>query len=193
MRFAIVILAGGEGSRIGGGKALRMLGGKRLIDHAEALACQWSRIVAVAVRNPAQVGRTQLPQITDETAIEGPLAGLTAALRFARENSCEAVMTIPVDMPFLPSDLGDRLSAAIDGHAAAIAGSGGKLHPVCGLWRVSALEALPDYLASGQRSLRGFAETLGFREVEWRAEPSLPFFNINSADDLNIAERMLET
>ena len=193
MRFAVVVLAGGEGSRLGGGKPLKMLGGKRLIDHAEALACQWSGIVAVAVRSPAQVGRTRFVRIIDEPAIDGPLAGLAAALRFARNNSCEVVLTIPVDMPFLPSDLGDRLSAAIDGHSAALAGLGGRLHPVCGIWRVTVLKALPDYLASGRRSLRGFAETTGFREVEWPTAPSDPFFNINSADDLNFAERMLET
>lgn len=193
MRVAVVILAGGEGGRIGGRKPLRLLGGKRLIDRAEALAGQWSDIVAVAVRDPAQVGSTKSACIFDAEGIEGPLAGLAAALRLARDRGCEAVMTIPADTPFLPADLLQRLSQAIGSAAAAIASSGGKLHPVCGLWTVSALEGLPDYLESGRRSLTGFAERIGFHAVEWPTEPEDPFLNINSVEDLAGAERLLKS
>lgn len=192
MKIAVVILAGGEGSRIGGGKPLRLLGGKRLIDHAEALASQWSELIAVVVRTPAQVGSTSLTRILDEDGIEGPLAGLAAALRFARDNGCQALLTIPADMPFLPRDLGKRLTAVFEGYAAAVASSGGKLHPVCGLWRASVLELLPTYIASGRRSLTGFAEAVGFRRAEWANVPQDDFFNINSADDLATAERLLK-
>jgi molybdopterin-guanine dinucleotide biosynthesis protein A len=192
VKLAVVILAGGEGARMGGGKPLRLLGGRRLIDHAEAQACQWSKIIAVAVRKPAQVGLTQFPQIMDDEATEGPLAGLAAALRFGRDRACEAVLTIAADMPFLPPDLGQRLSSEIELQRAAIASSGGKLHPVCGLWRLSSLAALPDYLATGKRSLRGFAETVGFRQVDWPIALGDPFLNVNSAGDLARAEAMLK-
>lgn len=190
MRIAIVILAGGEGRRIGGGKPLKLLGGERLIDRAEALARQWSDRVAVAVRAPEQIAGSGLKCVLDEP-IEGPLAGLAAALRFARDEGFEAVLTIPADMPFLPADLERRLSAAIGDATAAIAKSGGELHPVCGLWRLSAADALPEYLRSGRRSLKGFAEAIGFHGVEWPNEPNDPFRNINSAADLAAAERLL--
>ena len=52
---AVVILAGGEGTRIGGGKPLRRLAGERLIDHALRTAHGWSNMVAVAVRDPGQM------------------------------------------------------------------------------------------------------------------------------------------
>ena len=44
----IVILAGGAGRRIGGGKPLRMLGGVTLLDRALAIARAWSDEVLVA-------------------------------------------------------------------------------------------------------------------------------------------------
>ena len=103
----------------------------------------------------------------------------------------EAVLTIPADMPFLPAHLGKRLSAEIGQYGAAITSSCGHLHPIGGLWRVSALDKLDGYLATGRRSLKGFAEAIGFRAVDWPIEPRDPFFNINSAEDLAIAERML--
>lgn len=191
MNVAVVILAGGEGRRIGGNKPLRLLGGKRLIDRAEAHARQWSSIVAVAVRDPAQVVPTKLSCIADAEGIEGPLAGLVAALQFAQAAGCEGVLTIPADMPFLPADLAGRLMAEIGRTDAAVASSGGQVHPVCGLWRLSVLDRLSDYLASGQRSLKGLVSASGCRQVDWPNQPSDPFFNINSADDLIRAERLL--
>jgi len=192
VKIAVVILAGGKGIRMGGGKPLRLLGGRRLIDRAEAQASQWSKTVGVAVHSPAQVGVTQFPQIMDDEAVEGPLGGLAAALRFGRDWACEAVLTIAADMPFLPVDLGQRLSSEIEFEDAAISSSGGKLHPVCGLWRVSALDALPEYLATSQRSLKGFAKAVGFRAVDWPIVPDDPFLNVNSGDDLAHAEAMLK-
>lgn len=191
MKLAVVILAGGEGRRIGGAKPLRLLGGKRLIDRAEALAAQWSDVVAVAVRDPEQVAGTSLTCIFDDADIAGPLAGLAAALRFGVDRGCEAVLTIPADMPFLPGNLACRLEEELATAGATIAGSAGHLHPVCGLWRVSALEQLDAYLASRGRSLRGFAEDVGCNPVWWPEEPSDPFFNINCSQDLSSAEQLL--
>ena len=56
----------------------------------------------------------------------------------------------------------------------------------------TALQApVPDYLAGGRRSLRGFAERVGFVAVEWPAGPIDPFFNVNNAADLARAEALL--
>jgi molybdopterin-guanine dinucleotide biosynthesis protein A len=191
MKIAVAILAGGKGSRIGGGKPLKLLRGRPLVEHAEALARQWSSLVAVAVRDPAQLGKARLPFIVDEPGIDGPLAGLVAALRFASELGCEAVLTIPADMPFLPADLSERLARALGAKPAALAHSAGHLHPVCGLWRVGVLDAVPDYLASGRRSLRGLAESVGFQSVDWPDDPVDPFFNINCVQDLDVAQDLL--
>ena len=165
MTIAVVVLAGGEGSRIGGGKPIRLLGGKRLIDRAMEAACSWSGVVAVAVREAGQLGATGLCDIVDDPSIDGPLGGLASGLRFAAEFGCRHLLTIPADMPFLPADLQPRLAAGIADAGAAIAASGGSLHPVCALWLVSGLGLLPDYLETGRRSLKGFAEAVEMRSV----------------------------
>jgi len=186
-----VILAGGQGSRIGGSKPRTLLGGERLIDRALKIAAVYSATIAVAVRDPSQVSPVDARILADDPSIEGPLSGLAAALRFARALDREMVLVIPADMPFLPADLLDRLAAEIGSEGCAIAASGGSLHPVCGLWRTQALERLADFLETRRRSLRGFAKSVGFVAVEWPAEPTDPFFNINSSDDLAAAERRL--
>ena len=187
---AVVILAGGEGRRIGGEKPLRLLGERRLIDRAIELAGRWSSTVAVAVRDFSQAPSLAAELIEDE-AIEGPLGGLAAGLKFARTEGLPFLLTIPADMPFLSPDLPDRLSAAIGEAGCAVAGSGGHRHPVCALWRTSALSRLDAYLSSYGRSLKGFAALVGAVEVEWPGGRDDPFFNINSPGDLAEAEKRL--
>jgi molybdopterin-guanine dinucleotide biosynthesis protein A len=185
---AVVILAGGEGQRIGGAKPQRLLAGRRLIDRALEQARRWSETIAIAVREESQVQPVNAILIRDEVDVEGPLGGLIAGLRLALDAGCEFLLTIPADMPFLPADLLDRLREAIDERGSALAKSGGHVHPVCGLWRSSSLGRIADYAARGRRSLKGFAERIGCAEVEWSAVPHDPFFNINSAEDLAEAD-----
>lgn len=192
MTLAVVILAGGEGRRIGGRKPLQSLGGQRLIDRAVGFACRWSEILAVAVRDPAQVGKIDAPLITDAADIAGPLAGLAAGLEFARGNGCDHVLAIPADMPFLPADLAARLADAITGHRVAVATSAGQIHPVCALWRSDVLAEIDAYCAQGRRSLWGLAKQAGSIEVDWPTEPFDPFFNVNFSDELREAERLLK-
>lgn len=191
MKIAVVVLAGGEGRRIGGNKPMRLLGDTSLIDRAVELGRQWSDSVAVAVRSEAQVRGGGFACILDDPAIEGPLAGLVAALRFARDEGADGVLTLPADMPFLPADLAGCLGRALGDRRAVIASSGGRLHPVCGLWLTAALDAAPNYLASHRRSLSGFADAVGHIAVDWPAGADDPFFNINSAADLAVAEARL--
>ena len=189
--IAVVVLAGGQGTRIGGGKPLIKLGTSTLIEQAYDRAKGWSSEAVVVIRSPEQLAGHQLPWIADAPAIEGPLAGLAAALEWARSQGAQALLTIPCDMPFLPQDLPERLLAGIGERGAAIASSGRNLHPVCGLWRVASLQAIPAYCASGQRSLRGFAEQVSCAEINWTTRPYDPFFNINSPSDLAAAEKVL--
>ncbi len=171
----IVILAGGAGRRIGGGKPQRLLAGETLLARAVRRARSWSEEVLVAAR--------QGGDLTDDPAIEGPLGGVAAALALGGD-----VLTIPCDMPFLPEDLVARLHGDA---AATLAASGGRLHPVCARWTAAARDGLPAYLATGRRSLIGFAEAVGQAVVEWPADPNDPFFNINDEDDLARAEALL--
>lgn len=177
----VVVLAGGEGRRIGGGKPKRLLGGETLIARALGLARGWSDEVYVAARGEAGI---DAPLLQDDPAVEGPLGGVAAALELGKD-----VLTIPCDVPFLPADLPARLGEGKE--AAAIAASGGRLHPACALWRIRARDGLAPYIATGRRSLLGLAESVGYSAVEWEKEPVDPFFNVNDEDDLARAEALL--
>lgn len=188
-----VILAGGEGRRMGGGKPLRRFGGATLIGRALELASGYAASVAVAVREPAQVGGLGVPLLLDDPAIPGPLAGLASALGHARSLGAPTVLTLPCDMPTLPGDLALRLAAALQAHPgarAAVASSNGRLHPVCALWRAEALDRLAGYAASGGRSLRGFAEACDAAMVDWGDLAPDPFAGANTPAELAALQPM---
>jgi len=113
----------------------------------------------------------------------GPLAGILAAMEWGAAMGAGAVLTVPGDAPLLPLDLVARLRAA---GAPAVAASGGRWHPVAGLWPTAAAPFLREGLAAGTRRVEAFARGIGAREVEFpRAdgEPD-PFLNINAPEDL---------
>lgn len=190
MEPLIVILAGGEGSRMGGNKPLRRLGGETLLGRALKRARGWSEDVRIALRSADQVGEFSVPVLLDDPDIWGPLAGLTSGLRAAQETGRASVLTMPCDMPFLPENLPARLSASMSGRSAALASSGGQLHPVCGLWSTAVLADVACYLAAGRRSLKGLAETVGYAAVDW---PEQLLANVNTPEELAAAERKLES
>lgn len=188
----VAILAGGVGSRIGGGKPERMLGGVSLIERAAEAAQRWTSDIVIAGRLPGQAP-ADARMIADAPGAEGPIAGLAAALDHARRERHALLLTIPCDTPFLPADLADRLRNALAPElGASVAASGGVLHPSCALWRARSFDRLGPFLAAGRSSLRGFASEIGFSQVDWPTDPIDPFFNINSAADLAAAEEVIQ-
>jgi molybdopterin-guanine dinucleotide biosynthesis protein A len=191
----VVVLAGGEGRRMGGAKPLRLFRGERLIDRALAFARRQSDTVAVSVRRPDDLPPMGCAALIDDPGIEGPLAGVAAALAFARAAGCEAVLTLPCDLADPPADLAEALARELsEGVGVAMAASGGRLHPACSLWRPDrVLAALPDYLATGRRSLLGLAQQTGFAAVEWSVDGGDPFLNLNTPEELAAAEQPGQT
>lgn len=188
---AIVIAAGGEGSRIGGSKPTRCLRGKPLIARMIDWARTHSDCVAIAVRDADQLPALDFPLLADRLAGIGPISALESAFNFALSAERRRVLLIGCDQPFLPDDLLDRLESEIDGSGAAMPRCQGRDQPMACLWRVDCA-ALAAYMDSGGRALRDFAEQVGVRRVEWLAGPEgSPFANVNDLSALENAERRL--
>lgn len=190
-RFVGVVLAGGRSSRMGADKTTVRLAGTMLVDIAVArLAPQVAQIAvsanvplpAVAARGVAVLGDT-LPDY------QGPLAGVLEAMEWARAQGADYVATVPVDSPFFPNDYVAQLAKRARAQKTPVARSAGRLHPTCALWPTSAAESLRAFLAIGQsRRVVDFLARLDMVEVDFPDDGGDPFFNINTPDDLSIAE-----
>lgn len=193
-----VILAGGLARRMGGGdKPMREIGRRTILDHVVArLAPQCDGLVLNANGDPARFASYGLPVVADSVAGHpGPLAGVLAALDWTAENRPGArwVVSVAGDCPFLPADLVKRFHAARAGDDAEIvvAASGGRTHPVIGLWSVALRDQLRHALVEeGLRKVGAWAARYRLATVAWPTDPLDPFFNANTADDLAEAERL---
>ena len=135
-----------------------------------------------------------LPVIRDETATqEGPLAGVLAGLvrASALPPGPSHLLTAPVDLPFLPADLADRLAEGIDGSDTIVVAEGpGGRAPLCALWPLSVRTRLFAFLTNGtERRVGAFlaserARTVSFAPIAVGTTRVDPFFNVNTPDDL---------
>lgn len=197
MRILAVILAGGLARRMEGAcKPLLALGGRRLIDLvAENARGQGLDVVlnlqALTEDGIAPFKDLGLPMVADAIPDHvGPLAGILAALDEAARKNFDAVLSLPCDTPFLPQDLAQRLSDA--GKNLACAASGGRVHPVIGLWPVALRENLRSALIDERiRAPKDFQRRHDCAVVEWPVAPRDPFFNVNTPAELAEAERLL--
>jgi molybdopterin-guanine dinucleotide biosynthesis protein A len=117
-----------------------------------------------------------LPDLFDETL--GPLCGIVTGLAWLK---ADLLATFPCDTPFLPHDLVAQLAK----HRVPVTVRG---MPVCGLWPKRALAALREELQAHGGIRRAIA-ALGGREIDIDA-PEHAFFNVNSRQDLQEAERL---
>lgn len=182
-----MILAGGLATRMGGGdKGLRPWRGKTLLDAVIGrVAPQVGLLALNANGDPARFTRFGLPVLPDPTPDHpGPLAGVLAAIGWARGLGLPRVLTVPCDTPDLPHDLLARLAAADTGHGAMAMGAEGRLHPTVALWPVALEEALARYLSDGGRRLRVFARDAGIPVARFPAATPDPFRNINHPEEL---------
>ena len=130
MPVAQLVLAGGQGTRIGGGKPERMLAGRSLLDHAVSRLDPSAGPIAMSVRQTRDVA-SHLPLIADEPGVEGPLAGLISGLAWAQASGLSWLHIRPCDAPFLPDDLAQWLldCATAAGTPVALPESHERLHP----------------------------------------------------------------
>ncbi|MFI5012506.1 MAG: molybdenum cofactor guanylyltransferase MobA [Hyphomicrobiales bacterium] len=193
-----VLLAGGLARRMGGGdKPLRMVGGKPLLVHViERLGAQCEALMLNANGEPDRFFVYGLPVVADSVeGFAGPLAGVLAGLDWAARHhkGVPWLVSVATDTPFLPGDLVARLHAArqAEGATLACAASGGRTHPVIGLWPVEMREELRRALVVERlRKIDLFTARHKLAVAEWPAEPYDPFFNANAPEDLAEAERI---
>ena len=184
MRIFGIILAGGQSRRMGTDKALAPLAGRSLLSHVLArFEPQVETLALSANGDPARFAHYGLPVLPDAATSHGPLSGILAALRWAAPLGATAVVSVPVDGPFLPPDLVPRLCLAAGATAPALAASPNGLHPTYAIWPVSLAPALADFLASGAKArVRDFAQAHGAQTAAFPDD--LAFANANTQDDL---------
>lgn len=201
MTVAGVILAGGQGRRMGGmDKALVPLGGQPMVAHVIArLGPQVAALALNAGGDPGRFAGFGLPVLPDPVPDQpGPLAGVLAGMRWAAARGHSAVVSAAGDTPFFPADLVARLvaAAAEKGTPLACAATidpvrGMNEHPTFGLWPVDLADDLETALVTGHlRKVILWTSRHGCARAVFAEGGHFPFFNVNTPQDLTEAARI---
>ncbi len=187
-RIAAVVLAGGQGRRMGGAdKGLIDYRGRPLVAWAlAALAPQVDALVVSANRNLETYAAYGYPVLPDTLpGYPGPLAGVLAALDAV---NADWLLVAPCDTPHLPADLAARLLAGArqEGAVLAVAADEERVHHSCFLVRTDQRDSLAAYLARGERAVRHWQAGLRSAAVHFDAAC---FANLNQPRDLKAGQR----
>ena len=185
-----VILAGGRSSRMGGqDKTLALLHGETLLKRAvRQLVPQTARLILNTNADPKQFVSHGIATLADRlSGLPGPLAGIHAALY---EYPQSIVLTVAVDIPYFPADLVQRLQAGLGGATCSYAFNG-EHHALALVWAPDSAGLVEAYLATGERSLKGFLAEHGRAVLFNRPGDEGLFDNLNTPDDLARVEQAL--
>lgn len=173
-----VILAGGEARRMGGqDKAEVILGDDRLIDMVlERLTPQVDTVIISGTKDYG-TGLEVLPDLGDGP--DGPSAALYAMVKSHQDVT--GFMTVPVDSPFFPAELYERLSE----NGSAVAAGPDQTHPTFAFWSMTDLISVFSSDPKQNRALHQIAQETGARKVSFRAESY--FTNFNRPEDFDLA------
>jgi molybdopterin-guanine dinucleotide biosynthesis protein A len=162
----------------------------------ERLAPQGRTLAVLAPAAPSWLAQANgAVWIADAGAARGPAAGLLAALQLLEKEQGPGalLLTAPVDAPFLPLDLFEKLDALRSQAAApaAVVRHAAGLHPVFGLWQAGCSREVEAALGE-ERALHRIAARAGAVECSaWEGESPDPFANLNSPEDVAAAETFL--
>lgn len=192
-----VILAGGRGARMGGGKPLRDLAGRPMIAHViDRLGPQVGALVIASAGPDEALAQFGCPMVFDvEARHPGPLAGIVSAMEWTsgHEPEAEFLVSAPCDTPLLPTDLVARLRArAAPGVDVVCAKSRDQVHYPIALWQPRLLPALRARLLHDRiRRMEAVINTLAHAAVDFTDPLGDPFDNANTPDDLYRLDRVL--
>ncbi len=191
--ISVAVLAGGESTRMGSNKALKMLGGKQVISHViDSLAPMTSDIFIVSGDVAAYENLT-LPVCADQYPQRASLVGVYSALAASRNRYCFAVAC---DMPFTEPMLVGRLASLVPGYDAVVPVSQRGNEPLHAIYSRDCLEHMRDQIENGVFSMSEMLAGLRVRYVELAemipyCDPDMVFINVNTVVDLDQASLLV--
>lgn len=201
------VLAGGQSSRMGADKALIQLGGQALVARALNILREAGLTASIAGARSALTNHAQVV----EDCGQGPLSGICAALA---SSSTRYAVFLPVDLPLLPASLLRLLlhHAQVTGAAVTAPSVNGFAQTFPAVVDRAALATFESTLAEGgggcftafQVAAVQLGKPFSVIAVELLTQcgqvdhpDSLPaslwFLNVNTPQDLEYAQTLLET
>ena len=177
-----------------GGRSTRMGRDKRTLKHPSGLSyLNYSIAQLRPITEKIFLSASSSPDfdcaidvIHDSVSGRGPVVGIAASVRCARELRCKACLVIPVDMPCLKSNHLKQLVNAwrncrTDQVVCATTHNDDRPQPLVAIYPIGCLDAVEELADSDDRSLFRWLQRRGFLSV---ALPDKACHNVNHPDEL---------
>tara|TARA_B100001029_G_C14908895_1_gene365264 strand:- start:75 stop:710 length:636 start_codon:yes stop_codon:yes gene_type:complete len=195
LKTQLVILAGGQSKRFGGGyKTLQKFNNKSVLNRILNNYKNLNMAMALNVNsNEIEFAKTGLNLIKDEIEnFQGPLAGIYSSMKWVLHynKSIEWVLTTPSDTPFLFAEIINKFfkTEFKENSKIILAKNSDKIHPVIGIWHISLIKKLEEFLKKEDRKIMNWVKFQNYEMLNF--ENKNYFFNINTRSDLEEATRI---
>ncbi len=188
-----VILAGGKSKRFGEDKSKAKLNGKTLLEHTlDKIKSKFNKIIIVSNNKILKDYITINDYIDGQL---GPLVGVLSAMKWIKKNnySYNWIATFPCDTPFFNISLIDKFVEAskLNDSLLYFVKSEEKRHNIFGLWSLKLIETLEnDIMQNNYRKVESWANKIGVKTINIPYKEIDPFFNINTKEDFEEAEKI---
>ena len=185
-RLSGIVLAGGASRRMGESKAELRLGGRTLLQR------QVDKLHALGIKDIMLSGErcSSLPgtrTVPDEYRDQGPLGGLHACLRSARNNAC---LALSVDAPLIPAAALSHLGQSHTGGVTVLC-HGKREEPLIGVYDRTSAGDIAAMLDAGERSVQALKRRVRWRRFDYPGPEEL-LMNCNTPEEFAAAKRLME-
>ncbi|MEG4999163.1 molybdenum cofactor guanylyltransferase [Microcoleus sp. B4-D4] len=157
-QIAVIVLAGGQSSRMGTDKALLEIEGKSLLQRALEVAASVTPQVYVLTAWPDRYRSTLTEQsqfLLEYNPGSGPLVALTQGLT---EIPADWILLLACDLPLLEPQIiqnwASQLTAIPQSTLAIVPYQKSRWEPLCGFYRQQSLASLQSFIEKGGRSFQ---------------------------------------
>ena len=190
-----VSLAGGKSSRFGSNKSLSNLSNTKLIQHViNKISKYFSDILIVSNDSKLVLEDPKIKIIKDcRDGYLGPLVGVLSAMKYANQNNkYNWVITFPCDTPFFDKIIIEKLINKTSSKKEKIflIKEKKQRHNIFGIWSTSLEKILEQDINNNFRKVQLWVDKIGCSYIEKDIKNENEFLNINTKNDLELAERI---
>ena len=192
-----VVLAGGKSQRFGQDKSQVKLKGKILIDYIlSEIIDEFNETLIIANEPINFMQSNKISIIRDYKEGLGPLGGILSAMKWIKKNNktYKWISSFPSDTPFFSKEELNIFYKKIKINESKLFFIKSKetRHNIFGLWSLDLMDQLEFDLLEGERKVELWANSIGVSSINIGYKKLDPFFNINTKEDLEKAEKMMD-
>ena len=177
--ISAIILAGGKGIRMNGGKALLPVSGVKLIEKVARNIEPYFEEIFISSRSKKMLDSLPYPVVVDEQPGYGPLMGMLSSLR-ASGNFTNFV--IACDIPEVDRNFLENMISFVDNYDIVVPVSGeDKFEPLFAFYSKSLIPIIEDLLNQGTRKISKLfpkcrTKYIPMEKHDW-------YYNLNTMED----------